>query len=77
MLEKKGRMKWKLRGIHMNLQPVTGMRCCMKLLKLQVCVLSLVYEDIKSFFFSLPDNLRFNGVKVPCLTNIQSTKRYQ
>lgn len=66
-----------MRGVHMNSQPITRMRYWVKVLKLQVSVPSLVHANIISFLHSFPNNPHFNGVDVPCLTNIQSTKRYQ
>lgn len=74
---KKGRMKWKLRGVHRKSQPITGVKYWIKLLKLRVRVLSLVCANIISFLPSVPNNPHFGSADVPCLTNTQSTKRYQ
>lgn len=76
-VKKKSRVNWKLRGVHMKSQPVTGMRYWRKLLKLRVCVLSLLPANIKSFLLCLPNNPHVSCADVPCLPNIQSTKRYQ
>lgn len=66
-------------GVHMNSQPITRMSYELlgKGAETQVSVPSLVHANIISFLCSFPNNPHFNGVDVPCLTNIQSTKRYQ
>ena len=53
------------------------MTCRTKLLKLKVCVLSLVNANIICFLLGFPNNPHFNSVDVFCLTNTQSTRKYQ
>lgn len=56
---------------------ITGMRYWIKLLRLQKFFLSLVQSNVASFLLTFSTNPHFNGVDVPCLTSMQSTKRGQ